>query len=77
MLVQHQGKAKIVVRRDDFVKGGTNPWPEAFEAFSLGILEHVGAETHRKFVAKFSTTGPVEKAANEIVLMDSMKHILS
>lgn len=71
--VQHQGKAKIVVRRDDFVKGGVNPWPEAFEAFSLGILEHVGAETHRKFVAQFSTTGPAEKAANEIVLMDSMK----
>jgi hypothetical protein len=72
--VKHQGKAEIIVRRDDFVKGSfCNPWPEAFGAFSMAIMEHIGSDNHQKFVAEFSTTGPAEIAANDIVLMDSVK----
>src|SRR5262245_22657558 len=33
--VSHEGKVKIVVRRDDFIKGSPeNPWPEVFTEFS-------------------------------------------
>jgi hypothetical protein len=77
-LVRHEGKVKIIVRRDDFVKGSPeNPWPEVFEGFSAAIREHIGEETHRLIVADFSTTGPVERAASEVVLMDAMQAFFS
>jgi hypothetical protein len=73
-LVQHKDKIKLVVRRDDFVKGSpVNPWAEVFPEFSLQIREHVGADTHDFFVAGFSTTGAAERAAFEVVLMDAMQ----
>lgn len=72
--VEHDGKKEIVVRRDDFVKGSPeNPWDEAFTAFSEKIQEYIGTENHGNIVVDFSTTGKVEKAANEVVLMESMK----
>ena len=75
--VKHAGKAKIAVRRDDFVKGSPeNPWPEVFHKFSAVIQDHIG-DAHRLIVADFSTTGPVERAASEIVLMDAMQAYFS
>jgi len=74
LFVRHSGKAKIEVRRDDFFKGSPeNPWAEVFGEFSAGIRRHIGEENHANIVASFSTTGAIETAANEIVLMDSMK----
>jgi hypothetical protein len=71
--VRHQGKLTLTVRRDDFNKGSPdNPWPQVFHEFSARIREHIGA-THDLFVASFSTTGPVEKAVSEIVLLEAMK----
>jgi hypothetical protein len=71
--VRHEGKLKIVVRRDDFVKGSPeNPWPEVFTEFSIAIREHIG-DAHDLIVADFSTTGPVERAASEVVLLDAMQ----
>jgi hypothetical protein len=72
--VGHEGKVKITVRRDDFIKGSPeNPWPEAFTAFSERVREHIGAAAHELIVADFSTTGPVERAASEVVLLDAMQ----
>lgn len=72
--VQHQGKAKLEVRRDDFLKGSPeNPWPDVFAEFSAQIQNHIGAENHGRIVAEFSTTGPVERAANEVVLLDALQ----
>lgn len=72
--VQHQGKAKIVVKADEFVKGSPeNPWTEVFDKFSTAIRTHIGDATHSLIVPKFSTTGIVEKAAAEIVLLDAMQ----
>lgn len=71
--VSHQGKLRIKVVRDDFVKGSPdNPWPEVFAEFSERVREHIG-ESHDLIVADFSTTGPVERAASEIVLLDAMQ----
>jgi hypothetical protein len=70
--VRHQGKKKLVVERPDFFLGQTNPWPEAFEAFSAQIGEHVG-RLRDLVVGDFSTTGPVERAASEVVLMDAFQ----
>ena len=73
-LVRHEGKVRIAVRRDDFVKGSPeNPWPEVFAEFSAALREHLGEETHGLVVADFSTTGPVERAASEVVLLDALQ----
>lgn len=72
--VSHQGKVTLKVIRNDFVKGSPdNPWPEMFADFSKQVREHIGA-AYDLIVSDFSTTGPVERAASEIVLLDSMQH---
>jgi hypothetical protein len=71
--VNHPGQVQIGVRRDDFVKGSPeNPWPEVFAAFSAQVREHVGPEIDR-FLPDFSTTGPAERAAAEVVLLDAVQ----
>jgi hypothetical protein len=76
--VKHSGKATIAVRRDDFIKGSPeNPWPDVFGEFSSCIREHVGATTHDQLLPNFSTTGPAERAAAEVVLLDAMQSFFS
>jgi hypothetical protein len=70
--VQHEGKVTLVVTRTDFELGKRNPWPEAFAAFSEQIAGHVG-KRRDLVVADFSTTGPLERAATEVVLMDAFQ----
>ncbi|WP_354636239.1 DUF4419 domain-containing protein [Planktothricoides raciborskii] len=68
------GKEQIKVRRDNFVKGALeNPWEEVFADFSQQIKSKIGAENHGNIVTNFSTTGKIEQAANEVVLMDAMQ----
>jgi Domain of unknown function (DUF4419) len=75
-LVRHEGRLALTVRRDDFVPGSAdNPWPEVFAAFSAQIRAHFGL-THERFAAEFSTTGPTEKAASEIVLLDALQRFV-
>jgi hypothetical protein len=70
--VRHEGQLKLVVTRSDFLLGQPNPWPEAFAAFSEQIAGHVGKL--RDLVAgEFSTTGPVERAATDVLLMDTFQ----
>ena len=72
--VKHQGQEYIEVRRDNFRKGSPdNDWPGAFAEFSDKIAEHIGDDKRRMVVNDFSSTGAVEKAASEVVLMDAMK----
>jgi len=72
-LVPHQGQMTLAVRRDDFVKGSPeNPWPEVFSEFSAQIRRHMGPSIAR-FLPDFTTTGPVERAAAEVVLMEAMR----
>jgi hypothetical protein len=71
-----KGKATLTVEvmPDAFQKGSPrNPWPKVFSAFGQQIKDHVGGETHSLFVANFSTTGPVERAASEVVMMEAFK----
>jgi hypothetical protein len=72
-IISHRGKIAIEVRRDDFVKGSPeNPWAEVFNEFSMQIRDHIGPKIDF-FVPGFSTTGPVERAAAEVVLLDAMQ----
>lgn len=72
--VAHEGKAQIVIQRDNFIKGAKdNDWEDAFSEFSDKIKDHIGDANHKMIVADFSTTGAVERAASEVVLMDAMQ----
>jgi hypothetical protein len=71
--VRHGGRETITVQRDDFVKGSSeNPWPEAFSVFSDAVAAQIGRQRDL-VVCDFSTTGPCERAASEIVLLDAMQ----
>jgi hypothetical protein len=73
-IVSFEGKKEIEIFRDQFVKGNpNNDWQGCFPEFSSQIKSHIGDELHSSIVANFSTTGPVERAVSEIVLMDSMQ----
>ena len=74
LFVAHEGKKKIVVRRDEFVKGSPdNDWEGALGDFSEEIRKNVGNEIHGILTPEFSTTGPVERAAAQVVMMDAFK----
>jgi hypothetical protein len=65
-------KIQIVVRRDDFIKGSPrNDWPSSFGQVSDAVAEYIGP-ARDLVVADFSTTGAVERAASEIVLMEAL-----
>lgn len=77
-LVPHSGSATIIVRRDEFIKGSPeNPWPEVFDEFTASILEYLGEATHDLLLPSFSTTGPTETAATQVVLLDAMQSYFS
>lgn len=72
-IVAHDGKVKIEIVRNDFVKGAPdNPWPEVFTDFARAVRHHVG-DIHELVVGDFSTTGPTERAAFEVVLLDALQ----
>jgi hypothetical protein len=72
-LVSHEGKARISVRRDDFIKGSPeNPWSEVIDEFCGQVREHVGPSIDL-FQPAFTTTGPAERAAAGIVLLDAVQ----
>ncbi|EDY21140.1 hypothetical protein CfE428DRAFT_1433 [Chthoniobacter flavus Ellin428] len=71
-LVQHKGKLKIKVRRDEFIKGSPdNLWDGVIDEFSAEVREYIGT-THDLFLPRFSTTGANERLAAEIVLLDAV-----
>lgn len=73
--VNHQGKETLSVECPSFVKGTPeNPWGEVIDAFSAQIRRHVGEQNHALFVSNFSTTGPVERIASEVVMMEALQH---
>ena len=72
--VSHDGKEKIRIIRNEFVNGSPdNDWAGCFGEFSDAIRGYIGDETHGLIISDFGTTGPVELAVSQIVLMDSMQ----
>jgi len=70
--VAHQGKKELWVNRPDFLPGRDNPWEEVFAEFSDQIATQVGKM--RDFViCNFSTTGPLERAVSELLVMDTFQ----
>lgn len=75
--VRHQGTLTLMVVRDHFVLGSPdNDWQGCFAEWSDAIAAHIGTKRDL-VVASFSTTGPIERAASEVVLMSAMKSYFS
>jgi len=71
--VDFEGQKEIEIQRDYFVKGSKeNDWNGVFAEFSDRIADNIG-KARDLVVCDFTTTGPVEKAASQIVLMDAMQ----
>lgn len=70
--VSRSGQEKISIVRRDFLPGRANPWGEVFEQFSDKIEERVG-KLRRFLRCDFSTTGPVERAASDVIVMETFK----
>lgn len=71
--VGHDGREPLIVQENTFIKGSPdNPWPLVFTQFSRQIAGRIGRQRDL-IVCDFSTTGPIERAASEIVLMDAMQ----
>lgn len=71
--VNFEGKKYIEIQRDSFIKGNPdNDWQGCFPEFSDKISEYIGKKRDL-IVSNFSTTGPIEKATSELVLMDAMQ----
>src|SRR5262245_14364265 len=69
--VSHQGKLKLTFECRGWVeKSPENPWPEAFASWAAQVRDHVGPRAHDTLVCDFSTTGPVERAVSQVVMMD-------
>ena len=76
--LKYRGKVPLEVERNNFIKGNLdNNWAGVFAEFSAKIREHIGETTHDLIVPTFSTTGLIEKAASEIVLLDAMQSYFS
>jgi len=70
--VAHEGSRRVVVIRNDLTPGEPgNRWDEAIETLSAAVREHLAAGTDL-FRPSFSTTGPAERIAAEIVFLDAM-----
>ena len=72
--VAHEGKKKLEIQMDCFIKGSPdNDWEEAFEEFSDEIRQNIGDKIHSLLTPDFSTTGRVEIAAAQSVLLNTIK----
>jgi hypothetical protein len=69
--VSHSGKLDLVFECEGWAEGSPeNPWAEAFASWAAQIRDHVGPRVHDLLVCEFGTTGPVERAASHVVMMD-------
>lgn len=77
--VSHQDKKEILVRRDDFVFGSANnPWSEVFSEFADKIKEELkDAKLVELVQSPISTSTPVEIAAFNVALMDTVQSYFS
>jgi len=75
LLVKHQGKATIQIRRDDFIKGSPdNAWDEAVPEITDKIKAYTKDDINALIVQKFSTTSSNDTLAYQITLMDALNN---
>ena len=70
LLVSHEGKETLVVRRDGFVLGSPdNDWRGVFAEFATQIVAKANDPLPGMFAARFSSSTPDTLAARQVILM--------
>ncbi|MBR1469200.1 MAG: DUF4419 domain-containing protein [Prevotella sp.] len=70
-LVGHEGKKQLVVETDRNLFEAE--WPKLIDQFGSQIDQHTKRDIAKTITANFTTTGPVERVASQITLMESVK----
>lgn len=72
--VTHAGKQELRIIRNSFTLGNPdNDWAGCFAEFSTAIRAQIGDTNHKLLVPNFSTTGDLERAVSDVVLMDTLQ----
>ncbi len=72
-LVSHQGKQSLVVETSEDLLSGDPNWEGIFAGFETQIAESSKGGIAQTITADFTTSGPTERIASQITLMDVMK----
>jgi hypothetical protein len=77
LFVEHEGKKELVVV-SNFKRGSANNrWPAMVSAFAQQVQANTVGDLYDLLVPTFSTSGPLEKTAFEISLMDTVQKYFS
>lgn len=72
-LVSHTGKIDLAIEAKRDLLSGNADWPKLIGDFASQIDRHTKGGIAKTVTANFSTTGPVERVASQITLMESVK----
>ena len=72
-LVSHAGKKELAVITGDNLLSGQADWPRLIGEFASQIDQFTKGGIANIITADFSTTGPVERVASQVTLMESVK----
>jgi hypothetical protein len=73
-LVRHHGKRRLTVTIGESLEHRPAAIREAIAGFRAALAEEIGSGLTRLLTCDFSTTSDVERAASEILLMDTYSH---
>ena len=74
LLVNHEGVKDLKIMTEEDILGDKNAdWGDLFEKFSAVIAENTKGDIAQLMTSDFSTTGPTERIASQITLMESLK----
>ncbi|MCE9578127.1 MAG: DUF4419 domain-containing protein [Deltaproteobacteria bacterium] len=69
-LVRHAGRKRLEIMRAALPEG--EAWAEVITDFRALVADEIGDGLPRLLTCDFSTSGPIERTASEIVLMDTL-----
>ena len=72
-LVSHSGKKELVVITGNNLISDQADWPKLIGGFASQIDQYTKGDIANIITADFSTTGPVERVASQVTLMESVK----
>ena len=74
LLVSHEGVKDLIIMTEEDILGDKNAdWSDIFEKFSTAIAENTKGDIAQLMTSDFTTTGPTERIASQITLMESLK----
>ena len=74
LLVTHEGVKDLIIMTEEDILGDKNAdWSDIFEKFSTAIAKNTKGDIAQLMTSDFTTTGPTERIASQITLMESLK----